>query len=173
MRRGDCCLLSWADVDLHDGFITVKTSKTGETVDIPMFGLMRDMLTDAYARAKAALPAAKRGRKPKPEGFVFPDQAAMYLNSPDGITWRVKRVIAEAFKMKAAAAGDVLPAGDADEVRRRRRIGLGSGSWRRGFEGVDSGGVKLTEEWRDVTDNRHQVRSRMHCGLSLHPTRSS
>ncbi|MDA1088627.1 MAG: integrase, partial [Verrucomicrobia bacterium] len=31
MRRGDCCMLKWDDVDQKNGFITVKTSKTGET----------------------------------------------------------------------------------------------------------------------------------------------
>ncbi len=41
MRQGDCCLLKWADVDLQAGFITVKTSKTGETAEIPLFPLMR------------------------------------------------------------------------------------------------------------------------------------
>ncbi len=29
MRRGDCCLLKWKDVDLERRFITVKTAKTG------------------------------------------------------------------------------------------------------------------------------------------------
>jgi integrase len=30
------------------------------------------------------------------DGFVFPDQARMYLANPDGITWRVKKVLAAA-----------------------------------------------------------------------------
>jgi integrase len=42
MRRGDCCLLKWKDVDLKEGFITVKTAKTGQTVDIPMFPMLRE-----------------------------------------------------------------------------------------------------------------------------------
>jgi len=119
MRRGDCCLLSWEDVDLNDGFVTVKTSKTGETVDIPMFPMLRDLLTEAYMEAKAALPKRKRGRgpQPEPEGFVFPEQASMYQKSPDGITWRVKKVITEAFRMKAVAAGDIFPEGEPAEVR--------------------------------------------------------
>jgi integrase len=44
MRRGDCCLLKWEDVDLAAGFITVKTAKTGETVDIPVFPMLREEL---------------------------------------------------------------------------------------------------------------------------------
>lgn len=121
MRRGDCCLLDWEAVDLKDGFVTVKTSKTGETVDIPMFPMLRDLLTEAHAKAKAALPKRKKGRgpQPEPEGYVFPEQAAMYKKTPDGITWRVKKVITEAFKMKAVAAGDIFREGTEDEVREK------------------------------------------------------
>jgi len=121
MRRGDCCLLSWDAVDLKDGFVTVKTSKTGETVDIPMFPMLRDLLAEKHAKAKTALPQRKRGRglQPEPEGFVFPEQAAMYKNTPDGITWRVKKVITEAFKLKAVAAGDIFREGEPDEVRQK------------------------------------------------------
>ena len=121
MRRGDCCLLSWDAVDLKDGFVTVKTSKTGETVDIPMFPMLRDLLTEAHAKAKAALPKRKKGRgpQPEPEGFVFPEQAELYQRTPDGITWRVKKVITEAFKMKAVAAGDIFREGTPEEVREK------------------------------------------------------
>jgi integrase len=121
MRRGDCCLLSWDAVDLKDGFVTVKTSKTGETVDIPMFPMLRDLLDEAYAKAKAALPQRKRGRgpQPEPEGLVFPEQAAMYKKTPDGITWRVKKVITEAFKLKAVAAGDIFREASPEEVREK------------------------------------------------------
>lgn len=119
MRRGDCCLLEWEDVDLKEGFLTVKTAKTGETVDIPMFPMLRDLLAEANAKAKAALVQPKRGPQLEPEGFVFPEQAAMYQKTADGITWRVKKVITEAFKLKAVAAGEIYPEGEPDEVRRR------------------------------------------------------
>src|SRR5262245_62580404 len=46
MRRGDCCLLDWKDVDLERGFITVKTAKTGQTVAIPIFPLLHDELSN-------------------------------------------------------------------------------------------------------------------------------
>ena len=42
MRRGDCCMLLRESVDLEGGFISVKTSKTGETVQIPIFPLLRN-----------------------------------------------------------------------------------------------------------------------------------
>jgi integrase len=50
MRRGDCCMLKWDDVDLAAGFITVKTAKTGETVDIPVFPMLREELQRAKTR---------------------------------------------------------------------------------------------------------------------------
>ena len=84
MRRGDCCLLEWAKVDLKARFISVKTAKTGQVVSIPIFPLLYDELA---ARAK--------NRQPN-EQYVFPEQATMYLENPDGITWRVQKVLATA-----------------------------------------------------------------------------
>lgn len=84
MRRGDCCLLQWKDVDLQRRFITVKTAKTGQTVSIPIFPMLYDELKLATESRKQA------------DSFVFPEQAIMYQKNPDGITWRVKKVLAAA-----------------------------------------------------------------------------
>ena len=84
MRRGDCCLLPWRDVDMKQRFINVKTAKTGQTVSIPIFPLLHDELK---SRAEE--------RKPDDE-YVFPEQALMYQKNPDGITWRVKKMLAAA-----------------------------------------------------------------------------
>ena len=81
MRRGDCCLLEWEKVDLKARFVSVKTAKTGQIVSIPIFPLLADVLE------KQA-----KNRKPN-EQFVFPEQAAMYLENADGITWRVQQVL--------------------------------------------------------------------------------
>ena len=102
MRRGDCCLLKWDDVDLAAGFITVKTAKTGETVDIPVFPMLREELE----RARAAT-----GGK----GYCFPAAAEMYRNNPDGITWRVKQVLARA--LDTAPESHALPVETAETVR--------------------------------------------------------
>lgn len=102
MRRGDCCLLKWEDVDLTAGFITVKTAKTGETVDIPVFPMLREELE----RARVVT-----GGK----GCCFPEAAEMYRNNPDGITWRVKQVLAKAFE--TAPQTHALPAETAETVR--------------------------------------------------------
>ena len=84
MRRGDCCLLEWTKVELNSRFISVKTAKTGQTVSIPIFPLLYDEL---------ALRFKKRNANDK---YVFPEQATMYLENPDGITWRVRKVLAAA-----------------------------------------------------------------------------
>jgi integrase len=113
MRRGDCCLLKWKDVDAKEGFITVKTAKTGETVDIPMFPMLRDEL--AKARAKAG--------KSK---YCFPEAAEMYRNNPDGITWRVKQILARALAQTAIDEGRLLPAVSPDETRSRGLVYIDS-----------------------------------------------
>jgi integrase len=83
MRRGDCCLLEWKNVDLKNRFITVKTSKTGQTVSIPIFPML-----------EAELQKLAKEAGPKRAGYVFPEQAKMYLENADGITWRVKKILA-------------------------------------------------------------------------------
>jgi len=110
MRRGDCCLMKWDDVDLEEEYITVKTSKTGESVDVPLFPMLRDLLREAKDQQ------AVTGKK---SVYCFPEAAAMYEKNPDGITWRVKQVLAAAFRRHAAEVGTALPEVPADEVRRR------------------------------------------------------
>jgi integrase len=80
MRRGDVCLLRWADVDMVAGFITVKASKGGRRVDIPIFPLLRTELE----------------RRPQDGEFCFPEVAHMYLENAQGITYRVKKALADA-----------------------------------------------------------------------------
>jgi integrase len=106
MRRGDCCLLKWEDVDEKAGFLSVKTAKTGETVDIPIF----PMLAEELAKARCATGGS---------GFCFPEAARMYQGNPDGITWRVKQVIARALDSLAAANRPLLPAASPDEIEAR------------------------------------------------------
>jgi len=95
MRRGDCCLLKWPDVDLERRFITVKTAKTGQTVSIPIFPLLFDELA-----------AMAEARGEKSDGYVFPEQAKMYLENPDGITRRVRQVFAVAGFKDMEEAGE-------------------------------------------------------------------
>ncbi|MDD4871584.1 MAG: site-specific integrase [Kiritimatiellae bacterium] len=81
MRRGDCALLKWSNVNLTDGFITIKTSKTGESVEIPIMPPLRDELVKL--------------QKNKGD-YVFPEAAAMYRENPDGLNWRLREILAKA-----------------------------------------------------------------------------
>ncbi len=103
MRRGDCCLLKWSDVDMEKRFITVKTAKTGQTVSIPIFPLLFDELC-ACARPSSDKSVCN-------EGYVFPKQAAMYLENPDGITWRVRKVFAAAGFMDETSVAEPVTEG--------------------------------------------------------------
>ncbi|MEI6074449.1 MAG: site-specific integrase [Verrucomicrobiota bacterium] len=109
MRRGDCCLLEWKDVDLVNRFITVKTSKTGQTVMIPIFPMLLDELKTLAEKLKG-----------KPDGFVFPDLAKTYTDKPDEITNRVKRVLASALvKFVSDEARPALLTVSTEEARKR------------------------------------------------------
>ena len=56
MRRGDCCMLLRESVDLEGGFISVKTSKTSEYIQIPIFPLLRAVLNKALAEPSIRAP---------------------------------------------------------------------------------------------------------------------
>lgn len=116
MRRGDCCLLRWSSVDLAAGFIEVRTSKTGETAEIPILPMLREELT----------------RTPKTGGeHVFPEAARLYENAPDTLNRRLRAVLAAAGYKDAepTEAGEnakdkksvpaSLPQLTSDELRRR------------------------------------------------------
>jgi integrase len=97
MRRGDCCLLQWKDVDLKNRFITVKASKTGQSVSIPIFPMLQIELDKRAGSSSARGATEDRGARKAMTGYVFPEQAEAYLRNPDGITLRVKRVLAVAL----------------------------------------------------------------------------
>lgn len=80
MRKGDCCLLKWNDVDLPSRFISVKTSKTGARVEIPIWPVLYDVLVSL----------------PREGIYVLPEHAELYKRNPDEITVRVKRILREA-----------------------------------------------------------------------------
>ena len=98
MRRGDCCRLKWEAVDLEGGFVMVKTSKTGEMAEIPLFPVLRNELENL----------------PRQSEYVFPEAAEMYRTNPDGITWRFQKAL------KGAAIQDV----EAPEKKSVRRTNL-------------------------------------------------
>ena len=83
MRIIDVCHLKWDDIDLKGGFMVVETSKTGETVTIPIFAPLREVLMKARQ---------DNLRSP----FVFPDAAEGYERNRTGLMRAVKPIIARA-----------------------------------------------------------------------------
>lgn len=119
MRRGDVASLRWSDVHLAEDLVTVKTSKTGAGVEIPVFPPLRAVLESALADR---IPRAVH---------VFPSAVAMLKENPDGLTWRFKRLVAAALggqeETDRVTLADVLPqvvqaVRDAAEGQRRERI---------------------------------------------------
>lgn len=110
LRRGDVCRLRWSDVDMADGWVTVKTSKTGETVEIPVFPPFMAVLTEAAAVRRKGVP------------FVFPKVAFAYQRNADSLNVRLRRVLAAAGfvrpeKLEAAGKYPAPPSpGDAVEM---------------------------------------------------------
>jgi len=81
LRLGDVCGLKWGSVDLRAGVLAVKTSKTGASVQIPIFDSLRAVLETALADRE---PGAV---------YVWPDAARMHKVNPTGLTWRLKKVV--------------------------------------------------------------------------------
>ena len=131
MRRGDCALLKWSSVDLTAGFITVKTSKTGETVEIPILPALR----------------AELSRIPHGTGeHVFTEAAAIYRKNPDVLNRRMRDVLAKAGFVDADTAERVnsqkehppkpsLPALSVEEVRRRGLAWIDGAKMTKGKQG--------------------------------------
>ncbi|MCX6996617.1 MAG: tyrosine-type recombinase/integrase [Kiritimatiellaeota bacterium] len=82
MRRSDVARLQWRSVDLKQGFITVKTSKTGETVEIPILPFLREVLIKVMGTAK-----------PAPTDYVFPEAARLIDAAPETIDRRLRQVL--------------------------------------------------------------------------------
>jgi integrase len=86
MRLGDCCTLRWDAVDLDSPTpsIVVKTSKTGETVCIPVYERLRGEIEAARGRTKGA------------GTFVWPEQAALYQRAHVLVSRKLGRLFAKA-----------------------------------------------------------------------------
>lgn len=82
MRRGDVCRLRWEGVNLTEGWLSVKSSKTGSTVDIPIFPLLREVLIDAGE---------------KNTGYVWPEAAKLLSEHRNALSVRFKRIVAVAL----------------------------------------------------------------------------
>jgi len=100
LRIGDVCLLKWSSVDTVNGWIQLKTSKTGAEVEIPILSPLTEVLQSALAE--------------KESEYVFPEAAKLYLgktekgNSRENmIYYRGKALFAKAFAPVAEEPQDV------------------------------------------------------------------
>ena len=120
MRRGDCARLKWSGVDMAAGFICVKSTKTNETVEIPIMPIL-------FGELKLA---AKR--KHGPDDYVFPEAAALYEQNADGLNNRLRQILAKAGFVdqkvidKVKEDGPGLPVLPAAELRERGIKGIES-----------------------------------------------
>jgi integrase len=116
LRRGDCCLLKKTAIDLPNRFIKVKTSKTGELVQIPMLPLLQKVLEELPATDSA---------------YVFPHQAMKYKLNPDNITLRARRVMrAAGFFDPEEATSEEEKKNSRGEIHQERANGLRKASVR-------------------------------------------
>ncbi len=77
MREGDVCTLKWVEADLEHGYIYRKVLKTGKLIEVPIVPPLHNFLLEQKVKTGNG-------------EYVLPEHAQMYLNSPDGISWRVK-----------------------------------------------------------------------------------
>ena len=80
MRRGDVCRLRWAGVDMDKGFVLVKESKGGGTVEIPVFPPLKSVLES----------------RPRKGTFVFPEAEKIYRQTPDELHRRLRSILVDA-----------------------------------------------------------------------------
>ena len=85
LRIGDVCKLEWESVDFANEIISLKTAKTGVSVQVPIFPLLLKELQSALAR--------------KEDGavYVFPEACSMYIHNRSGISRRGKYLFAKAL----------------------------------------------------------------------------
>jgi len=55
LRKGDILRLKWTDVDLDRGIISIQMQKTGESVEIPLIPMVRDLLRQMKSQAERSL----------------------------------------------------------------------------------------------------------------------
>jgi integrase len=80
MRRSDCANLQWRAVDLEKGEMSLVAEKTGEHLFIPILAPLRACLEHL----------------PRKGDYCFPAAAAMLAENPDGLTWRLMKILKKA-----------------------------------------------------------------------------
>ena len=120
LRRGDVCRLRWDGVDLEEDFVTVKTTKTGETVEIPIFPPFRAVLEEALGKRKKGVP------------YVWPKIALAYARNADNLNGRLGRILAVAgfAKPEKRRAGKYAAPEDEEAAAAMLEDGMVREKWR-------------------------------------------
>lgn len=122
LRIGDVANLRWDEVDMREGIISLTTRKTGASVHIPIFGLLRPVLD-------AALSEREEG-----DGeFVFPDAARMYRENPNVLYRMGKTLFARAlFSADAEREAAIEDVPTAKEMTSREVLeAISSAKWQK------------------------------------------
>jgi integrase len=85
LREGDIATLRWSDVLWEHGIIRRKLLKTGAIVEIPIMPPLLEFL---------------KSRQGRDAEYILPEHAAMYLENPSGISYRVKKFLEDELKIK-------------------------------------------------------------------------
>jgi integrase len=113
MRRGDVARLRWESVDLVENFVTVKTAKTGETVDIPIFPLFRQELESRKCRGT----------------YVFPEAAKLYETAPDKLDKMLRAILEKAGFVRPSRRPGRYPPASPEEIRKRAGEAIDRAGW--------------------------------------------
>lgn len=122
LRIGDVANLRWDEVDMREGIISLTTRKTGASVHIPIFGMLRPVLESALAE-----------RDEEDGEFVFPAAARMYRDNADGLYRMGKTMFAHALfgaDAEREAAIEEVPTAEKMDAREVMEA-ISTSSWQR------------------------------------------
>jgi len=84
-RLKDICNMKWENIDLAEGFVTYRASKTSALCEIPLFDEFRSVCEGLLVTREAGEP------------FLFPKAQHMYKVNPSGLVYRGKKLFATAL----------------------------------------------------------------------------
>ena len=119
LRIGDVANLRWDEVDMRESIISLTTRKTGASVHIPIFGMLRPVLESALAERE------------EDGEFVFPTAARLYRDNADGLYRMGKTLFARAlFGADAEREAAIEEVPTAKEMTSREVMeAISSASW--------------------------------------------
>jgi integrase len=107
MRRGDCFLLRWEDIDLGRAVIVKRTAKTKRQAVIPIRPALADLIHAT----------------PKGGEYVWTEAAALYQKDPDLTRAPFNRVLRDAGFTTGRKTGNVRKQREGDGLRAASKVG--------------------------------------------------